>query len=344
MVVSRWWGLGALAVLALGGCGPEQTRDAVTLLNVSYDPTREFYRDLNAAFERNWLESQGQRVRVLMSHGGSGKQARAVIDGLPADVVTLALAADVDSIANRSGLVIADWRARLPHAAVPFYSSIVFLVRSGNPRRVRDWADLLQPGLQVVMPHPQTSGGARWNYLAAWGAARLDAAGSDVAARVYVQRLLRQVPLFDPSARAATTTFVQRGLGDVLLTWESEAWMAVAAFPEQGLEVVRPGCSIRAEPVVAVVDRLVDHRGSRALAEAYLRFHYSPTGQRLAVRHYFRLFDERAVAAADRDRPGALRTFGLAQQFGSWAQANTTHFAPGGTFDQLTRPASGATW
>ncbi len=311
------------------------TRDA-TLLNVSYDPTRELYADLNAAFARFCRAATGATVTVRQSHGGSGKQARAVIDGLEADVVTLALAFDIDAIAEKSGLIARDWRQRLPHNSAPYTSTIVFLVRKGNPKGIRDWDDLVRPGVTVITPNPKTSGGARWNYLAAWGSAR-HRLGGDRAAREFVTKLFRNVPVLDSGARGSTTTFVQRGLGDVLLAWENEALLARAELGPDRVELVVPSESILAEPPVAVVDQVVDQRGTRAAAEAYLRFLYEPEGQEIAARHYFRP-RRPEVAARHAERFPPLKLFTVDEEFGGWARAHAEHFADGATFDQIYEP------
>jgi sulfate transport system substrate-binding protein len=309
-----------------------QAQAARELLNVSYDPTREFYRAYNTAFARDWQARQGQAVRVNTSHGGSGRQARSVIDGLAADVVTLALAYDVDAIAAR-GLIAADWQGRLPQNSAPYTSTIVFLTRQGNPKGIRDWGDLVKPGVAIITPNPKTSGGARWNYLAAWAwAAR---AGQDPEA--FLQRLFRQVPVLDTGARGSTTSFVQRGQGDVLLAWENEAHLAIQEFGAAKLDIVYPPFSILAEPSVAVVDANVDRRGTRALAEAYLRGLYAPAGQALAAQHFYRPRDPELLARhADRFPAMALVTVDAG--FGGWATAQQTHFADGGSFDRIYRP------
>lgn len=309
-------------------------RPAVTLLNVSYDPTRELYSAVNAAFARDWLARTGESIVVRQSHAGSAAQARGVIEGLPADVVTLALAYDIDAIAAR-GLLTPAWRGRLPRGSAPFTSTIVFLVRPGNPKGIRDWPDLLRPDVAVVTANPKTSGGARWNYLAAWGDARLRSGGSDAAALEYVARLYRQVPVLDAGARGATTTFVERGIGDVLIAWESEARLALASS-RRPVEIVVPPRSILAEPPVAVVDEVVDRRGTRAHAEAYLQFLYTPEGQRLAARHHFRPGDADA-AGAEGFPP--LDLFTVDDVFGGWADAQRIHFADGGVFDRIYAPA-----
>jgi sulfate transport system substrate-binding protein len=303
---------------------------------VSYDPTRELYRDVNRAFATLWQQQTGRSITVNTSHGGSGAQARAVMDGLQADVLTLALASDIDVLAAR-GLVAKDWQSRLPEQSTPYTSTIVFLVRSGNPKAIRDWPDLVRPGLRVITPNPKTSGGARWNYLAALGWALRQPGGSDASAEAYLRRLFAQVPVLDTGARGATNTFVQRGLGDVLLAWENEALLARAELGADRFEIVYPSVTVRADPPVAVVDAVVDKRGSRAAAEAYLRFLYSPAGQELAARHHFRPRDP-AVAARYADEFPPVATFGI-ELFGGWAAVQARHFADGGVFDQVMAPA-----
>jgi len=325
----------ALAVSA--GCSTEPRYTAsskeIRLLNVSYDPTRELYTAVNAAFATQWEAKTGQQVTIEQSHGGSGKQARAVIDGLEADVVTLALAYDVDAIA-KAGLVNPDWATRLPNRAAPSTSSIVFLVRKGNPKAIADWADLVKPGVQVITPNPKTSGGARWNYLAAWGYA-LDQHGGDPAkARAFVGELFAHVAVLDSGARGATTTFVERGIGDVLIAWENEALLAVNKLGADKVEVVVPSVSILAEPPVAVVDDVVDKRGTREVATAYLEFLYSPEGQRLAAQNFYRPRDPAVAASSEFPE---LTLFTIDGTFGGWQSAQTAHFADGGAFDTLSR-------
>jgi sulfate/thiosulfate-binding protein len=306
---------------------------AAELLNVSYDPTRELYRDINAAFARDWRAKSGQTVSIKQSHGGSGKQARSVIDGLPADVVTLALAYDIDEIAARAKLLPTNWQSRLPHNSAPYYSTIVFLVRKGNPKNIRDWNDLVRPGVKVITPNPKTSGGARWNYLAAWGYAR-KTYGSDAKAREYMTNLFRNVPVLDSGARGATTTFVQRGQGDVLLAWENEAVLAVNEIGKGQFDIVMPSVSILAEPPVAVIDKVVDRKGTRAAAEAYLRFLYTPAAQQIIARNHYRPRDP-AVAAANRRQFPPVPLFTIDRNFGGWKRVQAAHFADGAMFDQL---------
>ncbi len=322
----------ATLALALAAASLTALAKDITLLNVSYDPTRELYADFNKAFARHWLAKTGDRVIVKQSHGGSGKQARSVIDGLQADVVTLALAYDIDELAAKAKLVPADWQKRLPHNSAPYTSTIVFLVRKGNPKAIKDWDDLVKPGIAVVTPNPKTSGGARWNYLAAWAYA-LKKYGSEARAQAFVGKLLANVPVLDAGARGATTTFVERGIGDVLLTWENEALLAQKELGADKFDIVAPSVSILAEPPVAVVDKVVDKRGTRAVAEAYLAYLYSPEGQDIAGRHHFRPVDPTAAAKFAKQYP-QLKLFTVAEVFGGWAQAQKAHFADGGSFDK----------
>jgi sulfate transport system substrate-binding protein len=305
------------------------------LLNVSYDPTREFYRDFNAAFTAQWKARTGQAVVVDQSHGGSGKQARAVLDGLQADVVTLALAADIDALAERGGLLPADWQKRLPHASCPYTSTVLFLVRHGNPKGIKDWPDLARPGVQVVVPNPKTSGGARWNYLAAYGAALRQGGGDPAKARAYIEAFYRNVPVLDGGARGSTTTFVERGIGDVLVTWENEAFLALAGPMKDKFELVVPSVSILAEPPVAVVDKVARRHGGEALAKAYLDYLYAPEGQRIAARHHLRPWDPEAAAAAGHPFP-KLKLFTVDETFGGWKRAMADHFKEGALFDQIS--------
>ena len=331
----------ALAAGALSTRARARTADApapVMLLNVSYDPTRELYEAVNAAFAKAWEERTGQTVTIKQSHGGSGKQARAVIDGLEADVVTLALAYDVDALA-KAGLLAADWQKKLPQNASPCTSTIVILVRKGNPKGIHGWDDLVRPGVQVITPNPKTSGGARWNYLAAWAHALGKSGGDEAKAKEFVRALFKNVPVLDSGARGATTTFVERGLGDVLLAWENEALLAVERLGKGQLEIVVPPLSILAEPPVAVVDRVVDRRGTRAVAEAYLEFLYSEEGQELAARHHYRPRDPKVAQRHARDFP-KLDLVTVDQVFGGWQKAQATHFADGGVFDQIYTPGS----
>jgi sulfate transport system substrate-binding protein len=322
----------------LTGCGGAASNR--TLRNVSYDPTREFYQEVNEAFIAGWKAKTGETIGIEMSHGGSGKQARSVIDGLEADVVSLALAFDIDAIAERGGMIQAGWRERFPSNSTPYTSTIVFLVRAGNPKGIRDWDDLIRPGIQVITPNPKTSGGARWNHLAAYGQSLRRPGGDEAKARSYVDALYRNVPLLDSGARAATTTFVQRGIGDVLLTWENEALMAVQAFGAGKVEIAVPKVSILAEPPVAVVDKVVDRRGTRDLAEEYLRFLYTEKGQELAAKHYFR---PRSAEVLKRyaGRFAPLEMFTIDDAAGGWKQAHERHFAANALFDQIYQPGGG---
>src|SRR5262245_18657175 len=311
---------------------------AQTLLNVSYDPTRELYVDFNAAFVKDWQAKTKQTVTIQQSHGGSGAQARAVIDGLQADVVTLALAYDIDAI-QRSGLInSADWQKRLPQNSAPYTSTIVFLVRTGNPKGIKDWSDLVKPGIGVITPNPKTSGGARWNYLAAWEYAKRQPGGSDAKAREFVTQLYKNVPVLDSGARGATNTFVQRGIGDVLLAWENEAYLAIEQMKGK-VEIVVPSMSILAEPPVAIVDKVVDKKGTRALAEAYLKFLYSPEGQEIAAKHHYRPRDQK-IAAKYASTFATVKLFTIDEAFGGWQNAQKAHFSDGGTFDQIYKPGA----
>ncbi|RKJ94241.1 sulfate ABC transporter substrate-binding protein [Alicycliphilus denitrificans] len=301
-------------------------------LNVSYDPTRELYAEYNQAFARHWKARTGQDVQLRQSHGGSGKQARSIIDGIDADVATLALGGDVDALA-RHGLLAADWQKRLPHNSAPYTSTIVFLVKKGNPKGLKDWDDLARPGVQVITPNPKTSGGARWNYLAAWEFAKRKY-GGDAQARDFVGRLYKNVPVLDTGARGSTITFVQRGVGDVLLAWENEAFLALKEFGKDKFEIVVPSLSILAEPTVAVVDKVVDKKGSRALAEEYLKYLYSDEGQEIAGKNYYRPTSEKARAKFDAQFP-KLTLVTIDQAFGGWARADKEHFADGASFDQI---------
>jgi sulfate transport system substrate-binding protein len=352
----------ALVSLSLFGCGRPASEGAgsgspaqgAAILNVSYDPTRELYQEYNAAFADYWKQKTGQTVAITQSHAGSGKQARAVIDGLPADVVTLALGYDIDAISQKAQLLPADWQKRLPHNSCPCTSTIVFLVRKGNPKGIHDWDDLLKPGVKIITPNPKTSGGARWNYLAAWayalkrelgdlGKLHDPAQASQVAAaqkkaRQFVTDLYHRVPVLDSGARGATNSFVQRGLGDVLLAWENEAFLAVNELGPDKFDMVVPSVSILAEPPVAVVDHWVDRHGTRKVAEAYLEYLYSPAGQRLAARHYYRPVKPEDVGPADLKRFAKVRRVSVDEVFGGWQSAQKTHFADGAIFDQIYSP------
>ncbi|MFO1154108.1 MAG: sulfate ABC transporter substrate-binding protein [Rhodospirillales bacterium] len=310
-----------------------------SLLNVSYDPTREFYQEFNPAFAKVWKAKTGDDLTVRMSHGGSGKQARSVIDGLQADVVTLALAYDIDEIAARSGLIPADWQKRLPENSAPYTSTIIFLTRKGNPKAIKDWDDLIREGVSVITPNPKTSGGARWNFLAAWGYALKRWPGDEAKAQEFVANIFKNVPVLETGARGATTTFAQRGLGDVLITWENEAFLAKEEFGKDAFEVVVPSLSIRAEPTVALVDGWVDKHGTRAVAQAYLEHLYSPEGQRLAAKHFFRPSRPAGVPAEELARFSKLELFTIDDVFGGWQKAQSQFFADGGVFDKIYAPA-----
>ena len=330
-------GLGlAASTRSRPGPGVSAESKPITLLNVSYDPTRELYVDFNKAFAAHWKAKTGDNVTIKQSHGGSGKQARSVIDGLPADVVTLALAYDVEAISRMSGLVRPGWQKRLPHNSCPYTSTVVFLVRKGNPKGIRDWPDLARPGVSVVTPNPKTSGGARWNYLAAWGSALVR--GKDTrAAEALVKGIVRNVPVLDTGARGSTTTFVQRGIGDVLLAWENEALLALRQVGAGRVEIVVPPDSILAEPPVALVDAVVDRRGTRAVAQAYLEFLYSDEAQAIVARHGYRPRSPAALRAAPVPFP-PLELFTVDALFGGWEKAQKTHFDDGGLFDRMLQP------
>lgn len=302
----------------------------INLLNVSYDPTRELYTDFNKAFAAYWKGKTGDTVTIKQSHGGSGKQALAVIDGLEADVVTLALGYDIEAIAEK-GLVKPGWQKELSHNSSPYTSTIVFLVRKGNPKHIKNWDDLIKPGVSVITPNPKTSGGARWNYLAAWAFAKHQPGGSDAKAREFVSRLFKNVPVLDSGARGSTNTFVQRGLGDVLLAWENEAFLAINELGPDKFDVVTPPESILAEPPVTVVDRVVDKRGTRKVAEAYLKYLYSDEGQKIAAKHYYRPINTKIPTRLAKIR----KLYTIDQAFGGWQKAQKAHFSDGGTFDQI---------
>ena len=306
----------------------------VNLLNVSYDPTRELYVEYNAAFAKHWKAKSGQDVAIKQSHGGSGKQARSIIDGIDADVATLALGGDIDALVTNGGLLKADWQKRMPLNSAPYTSTIVFLVKKGNPKGLKDWDDLIKPGVQVITPNPKTSGGARWNYLAAWEFAKRKNGGSDAKAKEFVGNLFKNVPVLDTGARGSTITFVQRGVGDVLLAWENEAFLALKEFGPDKFEIVAPSLSILAEPSVAVVDKVVDRKGTRAVAEEYLKHLYSDEGQDIAGRNFYRPTSEKAKAKYDKQF-AKISLFTIDQAFGGWAKADKAHFADGGSFDQI---------
>ncbi len=324
----------ATLALVLIPVSSECAEKTVTLLNVSYDPTRELYQDYNPVFSRYWQDKTGEKVTVKQSHGGSGKQARSVIDGLEADVVTLALAYDIDAIAARSALLPSDWQKRLPNNSSPYTSTILFLVRKGNPKAIKNWDDLVKPGLAVITPNPKTSGGARWNYLAAWGYALKKNNGDDNKARQFVAALYKNVPVLDTGARGATTTFVQRGIGDVLIAWENEAILSINELGKDGFELVTPSMSILAEPPVAVVDKVAKRRGTEAVAKAYLEYLYSPEGQEIVARNHYRPRLETVAQKHSADFP-KLTLFTIEEVFGGWQKAQKTHFADGGVFDQI---------
>jgi len=311
----------------------------ITLLNVSYDPTRELYKEYNEAFAKHWQEKTGDSVKVNQSHGGAGKQARAVIDGLEADVVTLALAYDIDAIGEKTGHFGPDWQKRLPHNSAPYTSTIVFLVRKGNPKGIKDWDDIIKPGVAVITPNPKTSGGARWNFLAAWGYALKKNAGDEKAARAFVTALYKNVPILDSGARGSTTTFVKRGIGDVFLSWENEAFLAINELGPDQFEIIVPSVSILAEPPVNVVDQVAKKHGTFEVAKAYLDYLYSPVGQKLAAKHYYRPVAPEHADPADIARFPQVNLFTVDNIFGGWQKAQKTHFADGGTFDQIYVPS-----
>jgi len=323
--------------LILGPGVRVRAQSQLTLLNVSYDPTRELYEDYNKAFAQYWKGKTGQTVVIQQSHGGSGAQSRAVIDGLQADVVTLALAYDIDAISEKAKLLPANWQSRLPNNSTPYTSTIVFLVRKGNPKGVKDWDDVVKPGISVVVPNPKTSGGARWAYLAAWGYAYLKSGKSDAAAKDFITKLYKNVPVLDSGARGSTTTFVERGIGDVLLAWENEALLSVKELGPDKFQIVVPSQSVLAEPPVSIVDQVVDRKGTRAVAEAYLQYLYSPEGQEVAARNFYRPRLE-SVAKKYASTFPKVKLFTLAEVAGDWHKAQETHFADGGVFDQIYQP------
>jgi sulfate/thiosulfate transport system substrate-binding protein len=323
----------SMGVLALSGAPRAET----TLLNVSYDPTREFYKEYNEAFIAHWKAETGEDVSIDQSHGGSGKQARSVIDGLEADVVTLALAYDIDAIVQHSDLISKDWAKKFTHNSAPYTSTIVFLVRKGNPKNIKDWNDLVREDVEVITPNPKTSGGARWNYLAAWAYALKQPGGDEAKAQQFVANLYSHVPVLDTGARGSTTTFVQRGIGDVLLAWENEAFLAIEELGKDEVEIVVPSASILAEPPVAVVDKNVDAKGTRRVAEAYLAYLYSPEGQEIAAKHFYRPTDSTVAAKYAANFP-KIPMVTIDDTFGGWQQAQQKHFADGGIFDQIYKP------
>jgi sulfate/thiosulfate-binding protein len=332
----------AAAALAFAGCNSKQGAGAdadapgatLTLFNASYDPTREFYEQYNQAFSAYWKARTGETVVVRQSHGGSGKQARSVIDGLDADVVTLGLAGDIDAIAKNGNILPEDWQQRLPQGSAPYTSTVVFLVRKGNPKRILDWDDLARPGIGVITPNPKTSAGARWNYLAAWAYAIKQPGGTPATAQDFVARIYRNVPVLDSGARGSTTTFVERGIGDVLLTWENEAYLAQKELGQGGFEIIYPSVSILAEPAVAVIDQVAARRGTTKLAKAYLDFLYTPEGQDIIARNYFRPRDP-VMAAKYSDRFPKIASMATIADFGGWSKAQADHFGDGGSFDRI---------
>jgi sulfate transport system substrate-binding protein len=327
--MKTWITTSLAAILLVGG----NAWGDKTLLNVSYDPTRELYQQFNSAFAKHWEGKMGEKVAVKQSHGGSGKQARSVIDGLDADVVTLALAKDIDEIAEKARLLPAEWQKRLPHNSTPYTSTIVLLVRKGNPRNIKDWDDLVKPGVAVITPNPKTSGGARWNYLAAWEYGKRTY-GDDAKAKEFVAKLYRNVPVLDSGARGSTTTFVERGIGDVFISWENEAFLAIRELGPDKFEIVAPSISILAEPSVTVVDKVVDKKGTRTVAEAYLQYLYSDTGQEIAAKNFYRPTNA-AIAAKHANQFPDIKLFRIDDAFGGWKNAHKLHFADGGTFDQI---------
>ena len=327
---------GAAAVAApalLAGPAAAQGKKAITLLNVSYDPTRELYKDINAAYAKYWKDKVGQELTIQQSHGGSGKQARSVIDGLQADVVTLALASDIDEIAAKAKLLPANWQSRLPNTSTPYTSTIVFLVRKGNPWKIKDWGDLVKPGIDVITPNPKTSGGARWNYLAAWAWAQKNGRNP----QAFVEELFKHVPVLDTGARGSTTTFVQRGIGDVLLSWENEAYLAIEELGPGKVDIVYPSLSILAEPPVALVDKVVARKKTRTIAEGYLNFLYSPLAQDLIGKNHYRPRDPAAAAKWAKKFP-KIPLVTIDDAFGGWKKAQATHFGDGGVFDRIYKP------
>lgn len=324
-----------LAFLA-AGVVPAVWAAKTEILNVSYDPTREFYQEYNKAFRKHWKEMAGEDVAILQSHGGSGKQARSVIDGLEADVVTLALAYDVNALYEKANLIPKTWQERLPDNSSPYTSTIVFLVRKGNPKQIRDWKDLARPGIRVITPNPKTSGGARWNYLAAWGYALKEWEGDEGKAKEFLKAIFKNAPVLDTGARGSTVTFVERRIGDVLIAWENEAYLVANELAAGECEIVTPSLSVLAEPPVTVVDGNIDRRGTRQYAEEYLKYLYSPVGQEIAARHYYR---PRLKSVADKyaDRFGRLELITVDEAFGGWAAAHQKHFTEGGVFDEVTQ-------
>jgi len=326
----------AVLLAAVLGLASATAAAQVSLLNVSYDPTRELYQEYNAAFIKYWQAKAGQKIDIRQSHGGAGAQARKVIDGLEADVVTLALAYDIDEIAEKAKLLPADWQKRLPHNSSPYTSTIVFLVRKGNPKGIRDWDDLARPGTSVITPNPKTSGGARWNYLAAWGYA-LKKYGSEARAREFVTQIYRNVAVLDSGARGSTTTFVERGIGDVFISWENEAFLAIRELGPDKVDIVVPSLSILAEPPITLVDKVADRKGTRKVAEEYLKFWYTPEAQEIAAKHFYRPIDPK-VAAKYAKQFVKVELIRIDEVFGGWQKAQKTHFSDGGVFDQIYTP------
>ena len=337
MMTRQWTGVLIPLLLSASLSTAEAAQKSTTLLNASYDPTRELYQDYNAVFAKYWKTRTGEDVTINQSHGGSGKQARAVIDGLEADVVTLALAYDIDAIAQKGNLLPKHWQTRLPNDSAPYTSTIVFLVRQGNPKHITDWDDLVRPDVSVITPNPKTSGGARWNYLAAWGYALKRNGGNEAKAKEFMTQLFQRVPVLDTGARGATVTFVERGIGDVLIGWENEALLAARELGAGKFEIVAPSVSILAEPPVALVDKVADRRGTRAVAQAYLEYLYSEEGQEIAAKHYYRP-RLASVAAKYAQQFPRVELFTLAELFGDWQKAQQTHFNDGGIFDQIYQP------
>jgi sulfate/thiosulfate-binding protein len=336
------WLLGSVLAIFVGACSGKKNGegDTVELLNVSYDPTRELYEEFNAAFTKHWKETTGQTVTVRQSHGGGGKQARAVIDGLEADVVTLALAYDIDALHEQAKLIPKDWQSRLPDKSAPYTSTIVFVVRKGNPKGIQDWSDLVKPDVAVVTPNPKTSGGARWAYLAAWGYALKQPGGNEESARTFVKQLYQNVKVLDSGARGSTTTFVQNGIGDVLISWENEAALILKESGADKYEIITPTMSILAEPPVTIVDRNVDKHGTRKVATAYLQYLYSEEGQEIAAKHHYRPRLESVAIRHAKEFP-PIRLFTVDEVFGGWHAAHKAHFVDGGTFDQIYVPGGG---
>jgi sulfate transport system substrate-binding protein len=342
MLKSRLLTVAAASVMACVSLGASVTAQAqdkaeLKLLNVSYDPTRELYQEINAAFTAQWKQTSGQSLTVQQSHGGSGRQSRSVIDGLKADVVTLALAYDIDAIADKAKLLPDNWITRLPNNSAPYTSTIVFVVRKGNPKGIKDWNDLVKPGVSIITPNPKTSGGARWNYLAAWGYALRTNNGNEKAAQDFIKALFKNVPVLDSGARGATTTFAQRGLGDVFLSWENEAYLIQKEFGADNFEIIAPTVSILAEPSVALVDKNVDAKGTRAAAEAYLKFLYTPQAQDIIAKNFYRPRSDEAAAKSPVKLP-SITLFTIDEVFGGWKKAQSTHFNDGGIFDQIYAP------